>query len=789
MKKILFLFFAVSCITVAIAQDVPLVFNVENTGATVRKPPLPAVNQLPSIPMLPDPFAFSDGSGRVVTFADWTRRRAEIKAEIEHYEIGIKPDRPADIKATLVDDTLKVAVTDQGKTVTFVSRVIIPEGNGPFPVIIGMNRPTGSLPPELFAGCIQIPYIHDQAALYGRDVKKSDGPFFQMYPELLTNGDYSAWSWGISRLIDGIEIVQSDLQADFSRIAVTGCSYAGKMALFAGAFDERVALTIVQESGGGGINAWRISDLLGEVETIRNTNYSWFMQRLKDDFNGRSDRLPYDHHELIAMIAPRPVLILGNPDYVWMADESGYISTMAALEVWKAMGVDDRFGFDFSDQHPHCSPTDSQNEAIKAYVDRFLYRKSDVNTTIRFAPRFETTDYRKWSSSWSGHKIDMSVPVSPTVNWVGTWSTAPQLIEPNNMPPSPGLTNNTLRQIVRVSIGGELLRLRFSNIFGEKPVAMKSVAVAISHEESAVYAATQKQLTFRGNSDIIMQPGEEVISDPVSFSLSAGSKLAITIMFGETSATVTGHPGSRTTSYILAGDHVTSVDFAGAVKTDHWYVINGIDVEAPTEAAAIAVIGNSITDGRGSGTNKQNRWTDILSERLLNNTATDNYGVLNMGIGGNCVVRGGLGPTALNRFDRDILSQHGVRWLLILEGVNDIGGAETEEIAAQTANELIDAYSLMIDKAHAKGIKVYGCTILPFASSFYDSPFRREARNKVNAWIRNSGKFDAVIDFDYVVRSTDDPEAMQVNLHDGDFLHPNESGYKKMGEAIDLNLF
>ena len=409
MKKFICTLFIMFCAAMAMAQEVPLVFNVENTGANSKKPPLPTVNQLPSIPMLPNPFEFSDGSGKVVSFADWTRRRAEIKAEIEHYEIGVKPDRPADIKATFANDTLKVFVTDRGKTVTFVSAVVMPKGNGPFPVIIGMNNPTGSLPADLFSECIQIPFVHNQAAMYGRDAQKSDGPFYQMYPELSLNGDYSAWSWGISRLIDGIELVQTAMKADMSRIAVTGCSYAGKMALFAGAFDERVALTIVQESGGGGINAWRISDTLGEVETIRNTSYSWFMQVLKDNFNENSDRLPYDHHELIAMIAPRPVLILGNPDYVWMADESGYISTMAALEVWKAMGIEDRFGFDFSDKHPHCNPTDSQKDAIKAFVDRFLYMKSGVNTTIRFAPVFAETDYSKWSSLWSGYKIMMDI--------------------------------------------------------------------------------------------------------------------------------------------------------------------------------------------------------------------------------------------------------------------------------------------------------------------------------------------------------------------------------------------
>jgi hypothetical protein len=164
--------------------------------------PASPFQSLPSEPMLPDPFKFSDGSGRVTTMAEWTRRRAEIKAEIEYYEIGVTPERPVDIKATFVDDTLKVFVTDRGKTITFVSKAIVPQGEGPFPVVIGMNRPTGSLPAELFDECIQIPFIHNQVAMYGRDAKKSDGAFFQMYPELSTNGDYSAWSWGISRLIE-----------------------------------------------------------------------------------------------------------------------------------------------------------------------------------------------------------------------------------------------------------------------------------------------------------------------------------------------------------------------------------------------------------------------------------------------------------------------------------------------------------------------------------------------------------------------------------------------------------
>ena len=374
-------------------------------------------------------------------------------------------------------------------------------------------------------------------------------------------------------------------------------------------------------------------------------------------------------------------------------------------------------------------------------------------------------------------------------SWVTTWSTSQQLVEPGNMPPAPGLTNNTLRQTVRVSIGGDQLRLHFSNIFSKGPATFKSVAIAVSREGSIIDTATQKMLTFGGNNSVTIPAESEIYSDPLAFHLVPGSRLAITIHFGETSPTVTGHPGSRTTSFILEGDKTLSEDFTGSVETDHWYMIQGIDVKTTSEAAAIVALGNSITDGRGSGTNKQNRWTDILSERLLGNPKTKHYSVLNAGIGGNCVLHGGLGPTALDRFDRDVLSQSGVRWLIILEGINDIGGIRDEESAPRVAQELIDAYTLMIEKAHAHGIKVYGGTILPFAKSFYDTPFRQEARNIVNEWICSSGKFDAVIDFDKVMRSPDDPKTILPDVHSGDFLHPDEAGYKIMGDCIDLGLF
>lgn len=374
-------------------------------------------------------------------------------------------------------------------------------------------------------------------------------------------------------------------------------------------------------------------------------------------------------------------------------------------------------------------------------------------------------------------------------NWVGTWATAQQLVEPNNMPPAPGLSENTIRQIIRVSIGGKQLRLRFSNIFSDQPTVLKSVTVTNVVNAPIIDAATQKALSFNGNTEITMNPEQEVFSDAFDFDLQPGQLLAITIHYGSTSQKTSGHPGSRTTSYILEGDNSRNVDFTGAIKTDHWYSIMGVDIVAAKNKANIVCLGNSITDGRGSGTNKQNRWTDILSSRLLSNKSTAHIGVLNLGIGGNCVVRGGLGPTALNRFDRDVLSQAGTKWLILLEGINDIGGIKNPEDAAVKAQELIEAYKVMIEKAHVKGIKIYGCTILPFEKSFYDAPYRQQARDIVNTWIRNSNAFDAVIDFDKRMSSGTDSKTILSNMHDGDFLHPNELGYLTMGEAINLDLF
>ncbi len=373
--------------------------------------------------------------------------------------------------------------------------------------------------------------------------------------------------------------------------------------------------------------------------------------------------------------------------------------------------------------------------------------------------------------------------------WVGTWSAAPQLVEPRNMPPEPGLSNNTLRQVVRVSLGGDCLRVRFSNEFSTSPVTMKAVQVAVSTGGGAIDVSTIKELKFNSKPEVTMDPGAAIASDPFSFNLEPRMDLAITIYFGETSPDVTGHPGSRTTSYLLEGDNTSAIDFTGAAQADRWYIINGIDVKAPESSAAVVIIGNSITDGRGSGTNKQNRWPDILAERLLENPATRNVAVLNQGIGGNCALRFCLGPSALDRFERDVVKQHRVRWLIMLEGTNDIGQAPGRNEASKIADDLIEAFEKMIDDAHARNILVYGATITPLGNSFYYADYREEARNKVNEWIRSSGRFDAVIDFDKVLRNPADTMTILPEAHSGDFLHPNETGYKMMGETIDLKLF
>ncbi len=356
------------------------------------------------------------------------------------------------------------------------------------------------------------------------------------------------------------------------------------------------------------------------------------------------------------------------------------------------------------------------------------------------------------------------------------------------MPPSPGLTGNTLRQIVRVSIGGDSLRVRFSNEFSTGPVTMQSVHIAVSTGGGAISLPTDRELRFNGNTEITMNAGAAVTSDPVAFLLTPRMNVAITICYGRTSATVTGHPGSRTTSYITAGNTTTTAEFTGAATADHWYNITTIDVLAPSASACVAILGNSITDGRGSTTNLQNRWPDMLSESLLKDSTTQHVGVLNLGIGGNRLLSGGAGPTGVSRYDRDILGQQGVHWAIIVEGVNDIGGVRSASAATSTASDLIDAYREMIIKAHSRKIRIYGGTILPFNGNGYYNQYSEICRNTVNRWIRARGNYDGCIDFDATMRDPQDSTRL-VSTYENDGLHPDAAGYRKMGESIDRHLF
>ncbi|MBN1392272.1 MAG: SGNH/GDSL hydrolase family protein [Sedimentisphaerales bacterium] len=369
--------------------------------------------------------------------------------------------------------------------------------------------------------------------------------------------------------------------------------------------------------------------------------------------------------------------------------------------------------------------------------------------------------------------------------WIGTWVTAQQLTEPHNNPPAPGLSNNTLRQVVHATLWGSKLRVQFSNEYGNSPVTIKAAHIAASKGGSAIDTGTDKALTFKGAPSITIKAGEAVYSDTIDFNVKPLSNIAVSIYFGETSPAVTGHPGSRTTSYIQTGDAVTAADMESAAKTDHWYILSGIDLWLDDSYACVVTLGDSITDGRGSTTNGNDRWPDNLARRLQANPDTKKVGVLNQGIGGNAVVTGGLGPTALARFDRDVAEQPGVRWVIILNGVNDIGGSKSQKVAT----DLIAAFEQLIDKAHAKNIKVYGVPILPFGSSFYDSKDHEAARQTVNKWIRTSGKFDAVIDLDAAVRDPANPNKLLPEYDTGDHLHLSVAGYQKMADAIDLNLF
>lgn len=360
--------------------------------------------------------------------------------------------------------------------------------------------------------------------------------------------------------------------------------------------------------------------------------------------------------------------------------------------------------------------------------------------------------------------------------WVGTWAAAAEFTGPSDMPAEP-LTGRSLREIVHVSVGSDMLRLKLSNEFSAEPVEIKAVYVADALDSCDINVKSARYLSFGGKRGVTIEPGKLVVSDPLRYALKPLQRLSVTICYGSTPVNATSHRGSRTTSYIIKGEAKPKTSFAAGERVDHWYSISAIEVPASGQEC-IAVIGNSITDGRGSTTNLQNRWPDVMAEYLAEKGKP--MAVLNLGIGGNCVVRGGLSEPALKRFDRDILNQEGVTALIIFEGINDIGGSKGR--SEQMAQQLIDAYREMIGKAHGKGLKVYLATITPYGKSFYDDTFFKEAaRQTVNQWIRTNKEADGFIDFDAAMRDPNATSQLKGELQE-DWLHPNAKGYKVMGE-------
>jgi len=392
----------------------------------------------------------------------------------------------------------------------------------------------------------------------------------------------------------------------------------------------------------------------------------------------------------------------------------------------------------------------------------------------------------------------------PDRHWVNTWTSMPQLTEPGNMPPPPFtgdgavLVDSTLRQTLHVSVGGRRMRVRFSNAFGDTPLTITSAHVALpaggAAGVSAIQPESDRALTFQGRAGVTIPAGAQIVSDDLSFDVAPLSNLTVTIYLaeGQPSLNITSHPGSRTTSYMVAGNRVADVDLAGATRADHWYFVSGLEVRADEHTAAAVMLGDSLTDGRGSTTNMNDRWPDQLSTRLQGRAETAGVAIVNQAAGGNRVLNDGLGPNALARLDRDVLAQSGVRWLIVFEGINDIGtAAATEQAQQKVASDLIGAFEQIIVRAHAQDIAVYGATLLPFEGSFYfdDTRLREAARQTVNAWIRTSGKFDRVIDFDLAARDPARPTFLAPALDVGDHLHMNPAGYRALADAVPARLF
>ncbi|GIF12962.1 SGNH/GDSL hydrolase family protein [Actinoplanes teichomyceticus] len=387
---------------------------------------------------------------------------------------------------------------------------------------------------------------------------------------------------------------------------------------------------------------------------------------------------------------------------------------------------------------------------------------------------------------------------APRSSWVHTWTAMPQLTEPGNMPPAPFtgndavLVDTTIRQTVHLSIGGPRLRVRFSNAFGTTDLPLTAAAVALPRNGAAgtgaIVPGSSRPLTFGGQPSVVVPAGAQIVSDPVPMTVAPRSNLTVSAYLadGQAGLNLTSHPGSRTTSWLIRGDRHADAEVAGT-PVDHWYLLSGVEVTA-TGAAGLVILGDSLTDGRGSTTNGNDRWPDQLAARLRD----PRLAVLNQAAGGNRVLHDGLGPNVLARFDRDVLGVSGAAWVLVFEGVNDIGTAEaTEAGQRQVIAALTGAYRQIVQRAHAQDLRVYGATITPFGGhTGYDDPggLRERARIAVNGVIRG-GVFDGYLDFAAAVADPAAPARLAPAFDVGDHLHLNPAGYAALARAVARTLF
>jgi lysophospholipase L1-like esterase len=382
--------------------------------------------------------------------------------------------------------------------------------------------------------------------------------------------------------------------------------------------------------------------------------------------------------------------------------------------------------------------------------------------------------------------------------WVASWATAQMIPAAKDALPAADVTDGTLRQTLRLSTGGGKIRVRLSNAFGTEPLKLSGVHVALAAAPGSarIDPASDRALTFTGRPEVTIPAGAEYLSDPIDFPAAPLANLAITLRFdGAPPAQQTSHPGSRTTSWFGTGDQLAAAELTGGKSIDRWFVISGVDVQRPA-GASLVTFGDSITDGYGVTTNGNNRWPDILAARLQADPRTKGVGVLNAGIGGNRLVLDGLGPNAMARFDRDVLNQASVKYVILLEGVNDLGTLTRDQPVSPEAHaalvvRMTASYDQMIRRARERGIRIYGATVMPYGGSGYYHPdaVNEQDRQAINAWIRTPGRFDAVIDFDKLMADPANPSKLSPAFDSGDGLHPSLAGYKAMADAVPLDLF